>query len=241
MASGEIEVTPGRVLTEDELINYAKLNDLGQPTLRIKEQTVTSRELADGSISADKLDQNLEAQLALADGAVSTAKIADGAVTAPKLATGTLRNSVSATYTARTLFTSSVIPGDDTKPQSSEGKELLTVTIQPHFVTSKVRLTVNGVYWASTNCYVCFAYFRDGAGSNCLSARLFYHGQASPSGGHDFHFLFEDSPAAITPLVYRVRAGALAGPCDLYFNTYDANYLGANTNIVTFIAEEIYA
>lgn len=86
MASGEIEVTPGRVLSDEELVDNAKLNDLGTPTLRIKEQAVTARELADGAITSDKLDMTLEAQLGVADGSVTTNKIVNGAVTYVKLA-----------------------------------------------------------------------------------------------------------------------------------------------------------
>ena len=86
MASGEIEVTPGRVLAAEELVDNQKLNDLGTPTLRIKEQAITTRELADGTITSDKLDTNLEAQLGVQDGSVTTAKIVNGAVTAAKMA-----------------------------------------------------------------------------------------------------------------------------------------------------------
>ena len=86
MASGGVTVTPGRVLTSTELVNNSKLNDLGRPVLRVDANAITSRELADGSISADKLDVDLEAQLGLADGSVTTAKIVDGAVTFLKLA-----------------------------------------------------------------------------------------------------------------------------------------------------------
>jgi hypothetical protein len=88
MASGEIDITPGRVFGPEELITHQKLNDLGAPTLRLKELSITSRELADGAISADKLDVELEAQLGVPDGSVTTAKIVDDAVTTPKIAPG---------------------------------------------------------------------------------------------------------------------------------------------------------
>lgn len=84
--SGEIDITPGRVLGDVELVDNAKLNQLGQPVLRIKEGAITTRELADGQITADKLDVNLSAQLGVADNAVTTAKLVDGAVTTAKLA-----------------------------------------------------------------------------------------------------------------------------------------------------------
>jgi len=86
MASGEIEITPGRVLGALELITPDKLNDLGVPIARVKQAAITARELADGSISSDKLDVNLEAQIGVADGSVTTTKIVDKNVTAAKIA-----------------------------------------------------------------------------------------------------------------------------------------------------------
>lgn len=86
MASGGIEVTPGRVFGDTELVTPAKLNDLGLPTLQVQEGAITARELADGSISSDKLDVDLSAQLSLADGSVTTAKLDANAVTSAKLA-----------------------------------------------------------------------------------------------------------------------------------------------------------
>jgi hypothetical protein len=86
MASGEIEITPGRVFAPNELITPPKLNDLGLPVARVKSAAITARELADGSISSDKLDVTLEAQLGVADGSVTTSKIVDKAVTGAKIA-----------------------------------------------------------------------------------------------------------------------------------------------------------
>ena len=86
MASGEIDITPGRVLSAEELVDNSKLNDLGLPIARVKAAAVTAREIADGSITSDKLDVDLEAQIGLADGSVTTAKIVDEAVTAAKIA-----------------------------------------------------------------------------------------------------------------------------------------------------------
>jgi hypothetical protein len=93
MASGEIDITPGRIFSPGELVTNQKLNDLSLPTLRVKALSITARELADSSISADKLDVELEAQLGVPDNSVTTAKIVDGAVTGVKIATGATLNS----------------------------------------------------------------------------------------------------------------------------------------------------
>ena len=86
MASGEIDVTPGRILDGTELVTHQKLNDLAVPTLRIKELTITAREIADGTINSDKLDVDLEAQLGVPDNSVTTNKLVDDSVTTNKIA-----------------------------------------------------------------------------------------------------------------------------------------------------------
>lgn len=86
MASGEIDVIPGKQFGEAERVDNEKLNDLARPVLRIKEYAVTARELAPGAINADKLSTDISAQLGVADGSVTTNKIVDNAVTASKLA-----------------------------------------------------------------------------------------------------------------------------------------------------------
>lgn len=63
-----------------------KLNMLCRPTVRLAEASVGARELAPGSISADKLAVNLNAQLSLADNSVTTNKVVGGAITEGKLA-----------------------------------------------------------------------------------------------------------------------------------------------------------
>lgn len=53
MPTGNITITPGRVLN-NETITLDKLNDLGNPTARIDESAVTERELADGAFTGEK-------------------------------------------------------------------------------------------------------------------------------------------------------------------------------------------
>jgi len=83
--SGGISITPGYVWDEvnGEPIDLAKLNQQVQAmVLRLDEAAVTNRELADGSISADKLDDDLSVQLGIPDGSITTAKLAANVLSA---------------------------------------------------------------------------------------------------------------------------------------------------------------
>ena len=88
--SGEIDLRTGFLFSENgatETVTLEKLNRLvTELVLRVMAGAITERELADGSITADKLAADISAQLGVSDGSVSTAKIVDDAVTNAKLA-----------------------------------------------------------------------------------------------------------------------------------------------------------
>jgi len=85
--SGGTSITPGHTWTSVETVTAARLNKMVRDAIvQVSAGAITARELADGSISADKLAVELEAQLGVADGSVTTAKIVDLAVTTAKLA-----------------------------------------------------------------------------------------------------------------------------------------------------------
>lgn len=77
--SGEVDLTAGYTCLDGEKITATKLNQLVTAiVLRIAAGAVGNRELAAGSISSDKLDADISAQLALPDGIITLAKLADG-------------------------------------------------------------------------------------------------------------------------------------------------------------------
>lgn len=86
MPSGECEVTPGRTLADEELVDNEKLNDLSRPTVKLKAGSVGAREIADGVITSDKLDPDISNQLGVPDNSVTTNKLVAGAVTSVKIA-----------------------------------------------------------------------------------------------------------------------------------------------------------
>jgi len=82
--SGEIEVVaPGYTFNEDseEIVTLGKLNKIVRDmVLKIMAGAITSRELADGAISSDKLADEIAAQMAIPNGSITTAKLATGAL-----------------------------------------------------------------------------------------------------------------------------------------------------------------
>lgn len=83
MQSGSVEITPGKVFNEQdgETVDLEKLNRMVQEAvLRIAENAVTAREIKDGSITSDKLADQISAQLGVPNGSVTIGKLAAGFV-----------------------------------------------------------------------------------------------------------------------------------------------------------------
>lgn len=157
MASGEVDITPGYQFSADERLTIAKLNLLvAGLLLRIKEGSITTRELADGSISSDKLAVDLAAQLALADGAVTTAKLAATAVTSAKIAD----DAVTAGKAAPDM-----IHGQTPITVGKAGSELLVWDVD----TSDLRLLTIGNLHPSGS-IVQSVYFEEGTNANIPTA-----------------------------------------------------------------------
>ncbi|MEE8598265.1 MAG: hypothetical protein V3S69_01885 [Dehalococcoidales bacterium] len=89
--SGETTVEPGYLYNEitGEVNNLNKLNRLGNPTVRVNSGAIGTDELADGSVTSDKLDEDIIAQInadaTIGDGSITTSKLASGSVTYVKL------------------------------------------------------------------------------------------------------------------------------------------------------------
>jgi microcystin-dependent protein len=81
--SGEIKITPTVTLQDGTVLTAGVLRTLIEGlTAEILAGAITAREIADGAISADKLDASVSNQLGIPDAAVTVGKIADGALSA---------------------------------------------------------------------------------------------------------------------------------------------------------------
>lgn len=85
--SGEVELSAGYVFAEGEILTIAKLRAAVEGLVaRVAAGVITERELADGSISLDKLAADVVGSVVIPDGAVTSDKISNAAVTPAKIA-----------------------------------------------------------------------------------------------------------------------------------------------------------
>jgi len=148
---------------------------------------------------------------------------------------GTVVQSVSATPLVTTLNISTpTIPDDDTIPQSTEGTEVLTVTITPKYADSIIRVTADfSCIITSSLVPVKCCLFRDsGTDTDKISVDTGNSsGQFSPRVTHDY------DANATTSTTFKVRAGSTGGTAWVNASASTRRFGGVSS--VTFVAEEI--
>jgi hypothetical protein len=186
-------ITKGRTFVSGETVTPAKLNDV------VDLATVTDIQTAD-----------------IADGQITTVKIADSNVTGPKVQDGvSLQTVYSSTSTRTTIGAGHEIPEDNTKPQNTEGLEILTTTITPSSNTNKVLIqaTINGASSSSTS-VLMLALFKDsGADALAVASHAF---PANSTAQCTICFL--DSPATTSATTYKLRVGYKSGTGGFFIN-----------------------
>lgn len=284
--SGEISVRPGVTISDTTPLTPALARAMMQQlVLQVLEGSITARELAAGSISADKVDADFSAQLGVPDNSITSAKIKAGAVLEAALAdaivgaskvkpglihdqtelpvavaaddelliwrssNGQLYRVTAAALTpvggvlqlvtavnASVQTIASTIPFDDTKPQITEGTEILAATITPASTSSKVRVRFGfslGRY-ANTNPVVTAAVFNGAADA------IFAAYQNLEPTAEMFFAEYIDSPATTTAKTYSVRVASHYGST-LYLNGYygGAPRMLGGASAATLTLEEI--
>jgi len=90
--SGETTTTPGKTwdVSSGEKNDLAKLNLGANPSVRVNEGAICTRELGDFCVTSDKLDKSIidqiQANATITDGSITSAMLAPGSVTFTKLA-----------------------------------------------------------------------------------------------------------------------------------------------------------
>jgi len=171
MSTLSLNLVPGALPADGELITNATLRAIARPTITLEGEigaasitdgAVTTAKLADGALSADTTGR-----AKMADAFVTAAKLASSLDLSGKTITGNpsltvtgtvdlsgatltapagmLVQQVQASYTTRSTIAAATpggtIPMDDTVPQNNEGTEILTASITPKATTNRLEIT----------------------------------------------------------------------------------------------------
>jgi hypothetical protein len=136
---------------------------------------------------------------------LTTASLQNAAVTGAKLADGMVVQVVQANSGAK-LFTTAVIPADNTSPLSTEGEQVLSQAITPATTANKVLARAVVPFNTASNPNVIFALFR---GTTCIASTM-----VAPTGNSYSQIaVLEvlDAPNTNSSVTYSVRAGTNGG------------------------------
>lgn len=148
---------------------------------------------------------------------------------------GYLVDSVTATYATNANLTT-VLPGDDTVPTSSEGTEILSVTITPKTTTNKLRCRFSGFGTTAANTYTfCGALYQ---GTTCIDSAFLFPTAANQT--LTMVLEAEYTPGAISSQTISVRIGPGAAGTVRMNGSTAARFGGGSANC-TLVVEEIKA
>jgi hypothetical protein len=221
-----------------ETVTPTKLNTTAAPTVVVADNEVTTAKILDANVTTAKIaDANVTAAK-LASNAVETAKINSGAVTGPKLADGMVVQTVYAQKDT-SQYIDTVFPQDNTKPQNTEGEEVITASITPSSNTNKVLVEalLNGTQENGGTGTITVALFKDSDASAIATTQ---HSFTAGYGGQ-IHLFFQDSPATASSVTYKIRAGYGAGGGGFFINQFSSGAAYDGTMISCLKLTEIKA
>lgn len=161
---------------------------------------------------------------------------ADGtALVAPAVTTYYLNPSYAEYKTYATI--TSVIPFDDTVPQSNEGSQILSTTFTPHSVTNMLRIRI--VIPVSTDGahYAMAALFN--GGSSAITAAV-----SNPDATRSIQELvmeFAYVPGTSSPITFTVRVGCDNSSFPVYINGHSSGRVLGGSTRATIVIDEIVA
>lgn len=185
-----------------------------------------SRDVTLSTIVSGTFDNTSPATLSLTSAAiVGIAGSADamGIVVGTALAT-----------TGAAVSCTTIMPHDDTIPQITEGREVLTVAYTPKFSDSIIQ--VQAISWARTsaNTTIGSALFKD-AGANALVAGVAYPNTASAAA--PINLYYEEVSGNTTSRTYRLRVGPNATGEITINGSATARLLGGVSNTCLKVTE----
>lgn len=168
---------------------------------------------------------------------ILTSGLADSAATAAKVAAGAVVQVVQTSYSSATTTTSQ-IPSDNTKPQNTEGLEILSQAITPASVANKILCLVAVPFSSNSSIRVAVALFRAGT-ADALCSR-----EVASTNSNAICFEFFDSPASVASQTYSVRIGntdaaSTVGVCGQSGAASSRLHGGANLAALTLIEVKV--
>jgi len=232
------KVTPaGTVVgtTDSQTLTNKTLTSPTINTATIANPTITADSIAEftgaNGVSIDGV--NLKDGTVNTSNAVVTASIAANAVTQAKVAAGfavqvvdTLTNAVDTTTT--------LIPQDNTIPQSSEGKNFMSVTITPKATANKlvIEAVLFGSHSVATD--IAVALFQD-AGTSAIAAVSVY--QPTATGRLTIPISHSMTAGTIVATTFRINAGSPAAGTTTFNGASSASLYGAITKSYIRVTE----
>ena len=169
----------------------------------------------------------------IATGGVATANIADGAVTSAKLVAGAPVQMTSTTSSAVST-TTTVIPGDDTIPQNTEGAEFMTLAITPKSATNILVIEVVAVVGIGAANNAIGAIFQDSTADAVAAAFTRVPGNDNPAILTVRHTMAAGTTSATT---FKFRAGPQAAGTLTFNGVAAGRVFGAITKSSIVITE----
>jgi hypothetical protein len=198
--------------------------------------TVSTAKIANDAVTYAKM-QNISATLRLlgraSAGAGDPEELTAAQLRDLFLPSGSIIDRVVGTYVLATVLTAQ-IPVDDTIPQSSEGTQIISVSITPKSTTNKLRIRFSG--WGSASGLTTLIWSLFNGGTNAIAAG----GVAVPSSGYLEQICgeVEYTPGVVTAQTISLRVGPSSAVNAMINGSAASRYFGGS-GITTLTVEEI--
>ena len=205
-----ITVTPGHTYGTTDTVTSTNLNDLGSPTAALTADSILTADIADANVTFAKLTDVIDDDTMAT--ATATTLATSESIKAYVDAHGIVQRTRVSSNSNLTVTT--VIPLDDTTPQSDEGTEVLTTSFTPKSTSNRIEVSFNGlITHTDAGTGMVLALFE---GSTCKAAKWF----AQPTNASLIsHITFEFTPSSTDESTYSLRIGSGATAINpLYVN-----------------------